>query len=74
MTIRLIAIRAFPGGAKSWFVQYRQRGKQKRITLGRPGEMRAEKVRALARKQLAKVALDGLPSAPTAWPKEKGGG
>ena len=34
-------LRTFPGGAKSWFVQFRQRGKQKRVTLGRPGEMSA---------------------------------
>lgn len=67
-------LRAFPGGAKSWFVQYRQRGKQKRVTLGRPGEMGAEKARALARAQLAKVALDGLPNAPKARGKGKGGG
>jgi integrase len=67
-------LRAFPGGARSWFLQYRQRGKQKRVTLGRPREMSAEKARALARAQLAKVALDGLPSAPTAMPKGKGGG
>lgn len=68
-------LRTFPGGAKSWFVQFRQRGKQKRVTLGRPGEMRAEKARALARAQLAKVALDGLPVAPkgTAKGKRPGG-
>ena len=68
-------LRTFAGGAKSWFVQFRQRGKQKRLTLGRPGEMRAEKARALARAQLAKVALDGLPVAPkgTAKGKRPGG-
>ena len=59
-------LRAFAGGAKSWFVQFRQRGKQKRVTLGRPPELRAEEARAMARAQLAKVALDGLPAAPKA--------
>jgi len=34
--------------------------------------MRAEKARALARAQLAKAALDGLPTAPKI--KAKGGG
>lgn len=58
-------LRTFPGGAKSRFVQFRQRGKQKRVTIGRPGEMCA---------QLAKVALDGLPVAPKARPKGKRAG
>ena len=57
-------LRVFAAGSKSWFVQFRQRGKQKRFTLGRPPEMRAEEARTLARAQLAKVALDGLPAAP----------
>ena len=53
-------LRALAGGSKSWFVQFRQRGKQKRITLGRPPEMCAEEARTLARVQLTKVVLDGL--------------
>ena len=57
-------LRVFAAGSNSWFVQFRQRGKQKRITLGRPPEVRAEEARALARAQLARVALDGLPVAP----------
>lgn len=56
-------LRVFAGGSKTWFLQFRQRGKQKRMTLGRPPEVRAEEARALARAQLAKVALDGLPVA-----------
>lgn len=67
-------LRVFASGAKCWFVQFRQRGKQKRVTLGRPPEMRADKARALARAQLAKAALDGLPVAPKATAKGKGGG
>lgn len=55
-------LRVFAGGSRSWFVQFRQRGKQMRITLGRPPEVRAE-ARTLARAQLAKVMLDGLPVA-----------
>ncbi len=35
-------LRVFAGGSRSWFVQFRQRGKQMRITLGRPPEVRAE--------------------------------
>ena len=67
-------LRVFASSAKCWFVQFRQRGKQKRVTLGRPPEMRAEKARALARAQLAKAALDGLPAAPMVDAKGKGGG
>ncbi|MFM2021530.1 MAG: hypothetical protein RJB02_1238 [Pseudomonadota bacterium] len=54
-------LRVFAGGSRSCFVQFRQRGKQMRITLGRPPEVRAEEARTLARAQLAKVMLDGLP-------------
>ena len=56
-------LRVFAGGSRSWFIQFRQRGKQMRITLGRPPEVRAEEARTLARTQLAKVMLDGLPVA-----------
>ena len=66
------SLRTFPGGAKSWFVQFRQRGKQKRIVLGRPGEMNAREARSAARAELAKAALDGLPEAPK--PRRKSAG
>jgi len=56
-------LRVFAGGSRSSFIQFRQRGKQMRITLGRPPEVRAEEARTLARAQLAKVMLDGLPVA-----------
>ena len=39
-------LRAFAAGSKSWFVQFRQRGKQKRVTLGRPPELGAEEARS----------------------------
>ncbi|RQW40503.1 site-specific integrase [Novosphingobium sp. LASN5T] len=56
-------LRVFAGGSRRWFIQFRQRGKQMRMTLGRPPEVRAEEARTLARAQLAKVMLDGLPVA-----------
>lgn len=55
-------LRTFPSGTKSWFVQFRRRGKQQRIVLGRPGEMTALAARCAARAELGKVALDGLPA------------
>lgn len=39
-------LRSFRSGKKCWFVQLRQRGKQKRITLGHPGDMTADQARA----------------------------
>jgi integrase len=54
-------LRTFRSGTKSWFVQFRQRSAQKRITLGKVGETTAEAARAAARVHLASVALDGLP-------------
>ncbi|MFM9935386.1 MAG: Arm DNA-binding domain-containing protein [Novosphingobium sp.] len=57
-------LRVFATGAKCWFVQFRLRGKQELVTFGRPPETRAEKARALARAQLARAALGGLPVEP----------
>ena len=62
-------LRTFPGGSKSWFIQLRQRGKQKRIVLGRPGELSAVQARSAARAHLLNAALDGLPKAPKAVQK-----
>lgn len=55
-------LRTFPSGAKSWFLQFRQLGTQKRVTLGKVGKTTAEAARAAARARFASVALDGLPS------------
>jgi integrase len=45
----------------SWIVQYRQRGKLKKVTLGRCVDVEATDARAKARAMLAAAALDGLP-------------
>ena len=65
-------LRSFRSGKKCWFVQLRQRGKQKRITLGHPGDITADQARAAARAELAKAALDGLPAAPKSAQKSPG--
>lgn len=54
-------LRVFPSGRKTWFVMLRQRGKQRRISLGHVGEVDAKTARRLAKAELLKVALDGLP-------------
>lgn len=56
-------LRVFPSGRKTWFVMLRQRGKQRRISLGHVGEVDAKTARRLAKAELVKVALDGLPIA-----------
>lgn len=70
--LRGFGLRSYRSGRKCWFVQLRQRGKQKRITLGRPDDMSAEQARAAARAELAKAALDGLPAAAVSARKSPG--
>jgi integrase len=52
----------------SWIVQYRQRGKLKKVTLGRCVDVDATDARAKARAMLAAAALDGLPKRERAKP------
>jgi integrase len=55
-------------GNNSWIVQYRQRGKLKKVTLGRCVDVDANDARARARTMLAAAALDGLPKRVKAKP------
>ena len=54
-------LRVHPSGRRTWFVMFRQRGKQRRVSLGKSTQKTAIEARRLARDKLAKVALDGLP-------------
>ena len=54
-------IRVRPTGRKYWFVRLRQRGKHRRVSLGKAEEVDALTARGEARKLLAQIALDGLP-------------
>jgi integrase len=54
-------LRVRPSGRRSWFVRIRQRGTQRRITLGRTEDVDATHARKEARRLLGAVALDGLP-------------
>lgn len=54
-------LRVRPSGRCFWTVRIRHRGKQRRVTLGRPEDVEAVVARAQARRLLAEVALDGLP-------------
>lgn len=59
--LRGFALRHTARGFKSWMVQYRERHKTQRITLGAVHDMSAAEARSAARKILANAALDGLP-------------
>lgn len=58
-------LRVHPSGRRTWFVMFRQRGKQRRVSLGKSRDITAVEARRLAREKLAEVALDGLPSRKT---------
>ena len=58
-------LRVHSSGRRTWFVMFRQRGKQRRVSLGTSREITATEARRLAREKLAEVALDGLPSRKT---------
>jgi hypothetical protein len=55
-------LRVNPGGRRTWFVLFRQRGKLRRVSLGTSRDISAATARRLARAKLAEVALDGLPT------------
>jgi len=64
-------LRVHPSGRRTWFVMFRQRGKQRRVSLGRTRQVTAIEARRLAREKLAEVALDGLPSRKTTKSRAK---
>ncbi len=55
-------LRVHPSGRRTWFVMFRQRGKQRRVSLGTSRQITAIEARRMARDKLAEVALDGLPT------------
>lgn len=55
-------LRVNPGGRRTWFVLFRQRGKLRRVSLGTSRAISPATARRLARAKLAEVALDGLPT------------
>ncbi len=58
-------LRVHPSGRRTWFVMFRQRGKQRRASLGTSRQVTAIEARRMARDKLAEVALDGLPTRKT---------
>jgi integrase len=54
-------LRVRPSGHKVWIVKFTHRGRQKKVTLGRVGQMNAVEARAEARRRLAGAATHGLP-------------
>ncbi|EAQ29729.1 site-specific recombinase, phage integrase family protein [Erythrobacter sp. NAP1] len=64
-------LRVHPSGCRTWFVMFRQRGKQRRVSLGTTRQNTATEARRIAREKLAEVALDGLPSRKTTKSRAK---
>ena len=64
-------LRVHPSGRRTWFVMFRQRGRQRRASLGTSRQITALEARRLAREKLAEVALDGLPSRRTGKARSK---
>lgn len=58
-------LRVHPSGRRTWFVLFRQRRKQRRVSLGTSRQITAREARRLARDKLIEVALDGLPTRKT---------
>jgi hypothetical protein len=54
-------LRVRPSGKQVWFVRLRQRGRHRRIGLGRCEDVDAVVARKMAQRLLAEAALDGLP-------------
>lgn len=64
-------LRVNPGGRRTWFVLFRQRGKLLRVSLGTSRDISPATARRLARAKLAEVALDGLPTGKKARAAQK---
>jgi hypothetical protein len=64
-------LRVNPGGRRTWFVLFRQRGKLRRVSLGTSRDISPATARRLARAKLAEVALDGLPTCKKARAAQK---
>jgi integrase len=55
-------LRIRTSGTRVWIVRLRQRGRLRMVTIGRVGDVEAAAARSEARRMLAEVALDGLPT------------
>ncbi|MBX7481726.1 tyrosine-type recombinase/integrase [Qipengyuania qiaonensis] len=55
-------LRVFPSGRRSYLVQYRQRGRSRRLTIGSHGVWTAETARREAKAQLGRVATGNDPA------------
>ncbi len=66
------ALRATAGGAKTFIIEKRIEGKNRRITLGRYGELTVEQARKQAQKLLGQIATGGNPVAEREQAKLRG--
>ncbi len=57
-------LRCYPSGGKRWIVRYIERGKARVWTIGKVGELNAERARRRARNKLRTAIIQGLPQRP----------
>ena len=67
-TLQGFVLRVQPNGARSWAFRYRRDGKPHRVTLGKPGAMKADEARAAALAFLAREKGGGKPLPPLEHP------
>ena len=60
--VKGFGLRIYPGGAKGYFVQYRAKGRTRRLALGRHGVLTADQARRLAQDALARVRAGADPA------------
>ena len=60
-TLQGFMLRVQPNGARSWVFRFRRDGKPRRVTLGRPGAVKADQARAAALAFLAREKGGGSP-------------
>ena len=63
-TLQGFMLRVQPDGARSWVFRYRRDGKPRRVTLGKPGAVKADEARAAALGFLAREKGGGKPLPP----------
>ena len=64
--LRGFGVRVYPSGAKVYVVQSRERGRSRRVTVGRHGAVSADEARRRAARIIARIKLWGEPAPPSA--------